>query len=179
MSKILILSGSPRRDGNTDTLVKAFCRGASEHNEVEVISVSDIRVNPCLGCNLCFEREENTCFQTDDMQMVYNKLMETDILVIASPVYFYGISSQLKAIIDRLHTPMRNRFKIKKMALLCVGAASLPELFDSILMQYKLVLDFFHLENLGTVLVRSVKDKNDIQNNELLNTAYQLGQSIV
>ena len=68
------------------------------------------------------------------------------MVVIASPVYFYGLSAELKAIIDRLHTPMRNEFKIKKLALILVGAATLPELFDSIIMQYKLVLNSFHLE---------------------------------
>lgn len=178
MSKIVVLSGSPRKGGNTDILVKAFCEGAVEHNEVEVISVNDVKVNPCTGCNSCFTKEGNKCIQPDDMQMIYDKLTEADILVIASPIYFYGISAQLKAIIDRLHTPMRNRFKIKKTALLCVGAASLPELFDAVILQYKMVLNFFELEDLGSVLVRGVKDKGDIENHKLLNDAYLLGKSI-
>lgn len=69
-----------------------------------------------------------------------------DIVVIASPVYFYGISAELKAIIDRLHTPMRNEFQIKKFALLLVGVATLPNLFDARKVQYQLVPDFFHLK---------------------------------
>ena len=72
------------------------------------------------------------------MSAIYEKLRVADIVVIASPVYFYGISAELKAIIDRLHTPMRNEFKIKKLALLLVGAASLPNLFDAIKLQYQL-----------------------------------------
>lgn len=75
-----------------------------------------------------------------------------------SPVYFYGISAELKAIVDRLHTPMRNGFNVKKLALLLVGAANLPELFDVIKLQYQLVLNFFHLEDVGMLLVRGVKD---------------------
>lgn len=97
------------------------------------------------------------------MQQIYDKLLEADILVIASPVYFYGITAQLKSIIDRLHTPLRNEFKIKKLALLLVGAATLPELFDSIKLQYQLTLNFFGLESAGMVLVRGVKDKGDIK----------------
>lgn len=71
-------------------------------------------------------------------------------VVSRAPVYFYGISAELKAVIDKLHTPMRNRFSIKKLALLLVGAAELPELFDAIKLQYQLVLNFFHLEDVGT-----------------------------
>ena len=112
------------------------------------------------------------------MSVIYEKLRTADIVVIASPVYFYGISAELKAIIDRLHTPMRNEFQIKKLALLLVGAASLPNLFDAIKLQYQLVLEFFHLEDAGMILVRGVKDKGDIKGNEALREAYKLGLSI-
>ena len=98
-----------------------------------------------------------------------------DVIVVASPVYFYGVSAQLKAIIDRLHTPMRNDFKVKKLALILVGAAVLPELFDSIKIQYQLVLNFFKLEDAGMVLVRGAKDKGDVRNTDGLNEAYRLG----
>ena len=97
------------------------------------------------------------------------------MIVVASPVYFYGVSAQLKAIIDRLHTPMRNDFKVKKLALILVGAAVLPELFDSIKIQYQLVLNFFKLEDAGMVLVRGAKDKGDVRNTDGLDEAYRLG----
>ena len=80
--------------------------------------------------------------------------------------------------VDRLHTPMRNEFNIKKLALILVGAATLPELFDSIKMQYQLVLNFFHLEDVGMVLVRGAKDKGDVKNSHGLEKAYELGLSI-
>ena len=178
MSKVVVLVGSMRKGGNTDLLAQAFTEGASKYNDVEIVSVADYKVNPCIGCNSCFTRKDNKCFQNDDMDVIYEKLRTADIVVIASPVYFYGISAELKAIIDRLHTPMRNEFRIKKLALLLVGAASLPNLFDPIKLQYQLVLDFFHLENIGMVLVRGVKDKGDIEGNEALKEAYELGLSI-
>ena len=115
------------------------------------------------------------CFQQDGMQVVYDKLKCADVIVVASPVYFYGVSAQLKAIIDRLHTPMRNDFKVKKLALILVGAAVLPELFDSIKIQYQLVLNFFKLEDAGMVLVRGAKDKGDVRNTDGLDEAYRLG----
>ena len=178
MSKIVVLVGSMRKGGNTDLLAQAFTEGTSKNNDVEIVSVADYKVNPCIGCNSCFTRKENKCFQNDDMSIIYEKLRTADIVAIASPVYFYGISAELKAIIDRLHTPMRNEFQIKKLALLLVGAASLPNLFDAIKLQYQLILDFFHLEDLGMVLVRGVKDKGDIEGNEALKEAYELGLSI-
>ena len=175
---ILILSGSPRKGGNTDLLVEAFTKGASERNKVEVISVHDYKVAPCMGCNACFKNKDNTCVQKDDMTAIYDKMANADMLVVASPVYFYGLSAQLKAIIDRCHNPRRNTFRISKLALLLVGAATLPELFDSIITQYQLCINFFHLEDAGKILVRGAKDKGDIKNSEALRDAYELGRSL-
>ena len=175
---ILVLSGSPRKGGNTDLLVDAFVKGASPKHHVEVVSVHDYKINPCMGCNACFRREDHNCCQKDDMQIVYEKMAKAEMLVIASPVYFYGLSAQLKNVIDRFHNPIRDTFHIHKMALLLVGAASLPELFDSILVQYELCLKFFKMEDVGRVLVRSAKDKGDVKNGDSLQKAFKLGQSI-
>ena len=198
---ILILSGSPRQGGNTELLAEAFAKGAAEHHHVEIASVRDYKVNPCLGCSVCFKangrssesypssledgrvvtdegKANGICAQKDDMSLIYEKMNQADMLVIASPVYFYGISAQLKAVIDRFHNPIRDSFHIKKMALLLVGAASLPELFDAILTEYNLCLRFFNIEDAGKVLVRGVKDKGDIKETHFLEDAYQLGTSI-
>ena len=175
---ILVLSGSPRKGGNTDLLVDAFVKGASPKHHVEVVSVHDYKINPCMGCNACFHREDHNCCQKDDMQIVYEKMAKAEMLVIASPVYFYGLSAQLKTVIDRFHNPIRDTFHIHKMALLLVGAASLSELFDSILVQYELCLKFFKMEDVGRVLVRGAKDKGDVKNGDSLQKAFELGQSI-
>ena len=130
-----------------------------------------------MGCNACF-KTNGICAQKDDMALIYEKMNQADMLIIASPVYFYGISAQLKAVIDRFHNPIRDTFHIKKMALLLVGAATLPELFDAILAEYNLCLKFFDIEDAGKVLVRGVKDKGDINNTNAPNEAYTLGFSI-
>ena len=175
---ILVLSGSPRKGGNTELLAEAFAKGATEgQHHVEIVSVRDYKVNPCLGCNACFNTD-GVCAQKDDMAAIYEKMSQADMLVIASPVYFYGISAQLKTFIDRLYNPIRDSFPIQKMALLLVGAASLPELFDAILTEYILCLNFFKLEDAGHVLVRKVNNKGDIKNTDALNEAYSLGRSI-
>lgn len=178
MSKIVVLVGSVRKKGNTELLVESFVKGAKLNNDVEVISVADYKINPCIGCNSCFVREGHECFQMDEMQKIYPILAEADIIVAASPVYFYGVSAQLKALIDRLHTPMRNNFKVHSLGLLLVAASPLPTVFDAIKVQYKLICDYFNLKDIGSVMVREVKDIGDIMENHALEEAYELGKAI-
>ena len=113
------------------------------------------------------------------MTAIYGKLMEADTVVVASPVYFYGISAQLKSLVDRLHTPMRNAFGIKRLGLILVGAAVLPDLFDPILLQYRMILRFFHLEDIGTVLVSGAKEKGDVLQGDGIKRAYELGSTLL
>lgn len=178
MSRIIVLAGSARKDGNTGMLARAFAEGAGRRHQVEVVSVADYRIQPCLGCNKCYTSEGHRCVQRDDMAAVYEKLTEADTLVIASPVYFYGISAQLKALVDRLHTPMRNEFGIRRLGLILAGAATLPDLFDPILLQYRMILRFFQLEDIGTVLVSGTKDRGDVLKGDGIQRAYELGSAL-
>lgn len=178
MSNVVIIQGSPRKKGNTARLVQAFTKGLSSSHKVTIINAADFHIHYCTGCNSCYAREGNHCFQQDDMEKILPCLAEAEVLVFASPVYFYGISAQMKTLLDRLHLPLRNSFKTKRTALLLVGAASLPELFDPILAQYHLLLKFFHLEDSGSVLVRGVKDPGDIEGRPELLAAEKLGASI-
>ena len=102
MSKnVLILSGSPRKGGNSDLLCDQFARGAKEAgNNVEKIRVSAKKVAPCTGCYYC-EKHDGECIQKDDMADILQKMIDADVIVLASPVYFYSIDAQLKAVIDR------------------------------------------------------------------------------
>ena len=178
MSRIVVLVGSVRRGGNTELLAQAFAESTGKNHEVELVSVADYAVHPCIGCNSCYTREGHRCFQDDDMQQIYNKLKQADVLVIASPVYFYGISAQLKTVIDRLHTPMRNDFAVRKLGLILVGSADLPDLFDPIILQYRMLLRFFHLEDIGIVLVPGVKEKGDVFATDGIKQAREMGERI-
>ena len=142
MSRIVVLAGSPRKGGNTELLAKAFTEEASRYHEVDLVRVTDYRISPCTGCNGCYSSEGNRCVQRDEMEKIHEKLRNADTVVIASPVYFYGISAQLKALVDRLHTPMRNGFGIRRLGLILAGAATLPDLFDPILLQYRMILRY-------------------------------------
>ena len=177
MGRVLVLTGSPRLNGNTDRLAAAFAQGARLRHEVQTISVHHIRVHPCLGCNTCMTSEGNRCIREDDMDRVYEGLLWADTLLAASPVYFYGVSAQLKAVIDRLHTPLRNRFSVRRLGLILVGAAELPDLFDPIITQYRMILRFFSLQDAGMVLVRGAREKGDVGEADL-RKAYELGAAL-
>lgn len=177
MKKVLILNGSARKGGNTDLLIEAFEKGIKDA-DAEMIRVSDFKVPPCDGCNACLHNDSGRCVKHDDMMFFWEKLSKTDVLVIASPVYFYGISATLKAVIDRLHAPARNDLPIKKTALLLVGASSRENVFDATILQYKCIVDFFGLENIGEVCVGKVKEIGDIKDHPLLSVAEETAKKI-
>ena len=175
--KVLIISSSPRKGGNSDILCDAFVEGAREAgHEVEKLRIADLKIGYCTGCYAC--QKTGKCAIKDDAQGVIDTMMAADVIVLASPVYFYGISAQLKTLIDRLHAPLRDQFPIRKLGLILVGAARLPELFDPILLQYRMLLEFFQLEDGGTVLVRGCRDKGDVCRTDGLRQARELGLRI-
>ena len=178
MSRITVLVGSTRKNGNTALLAKAFCKGAAAKHTVTVLSVADLHIIPCTGCNACYHSAGQRCCIQDDMTDVYAQLALSDVIILASPVYFYGLSARLKALIDRLHAPIRNTFPTKKLGLLLVGASDLPDLFDPILLQYRMTLRYFNLTSIGTVLVPGVTKPGDVLRTDALEQAYALGASI-
>lgn len=101
MKNVLILSGSPRRGGNSDILCDEFARGALDAgNRAEKIRVAEKKIGYCRACYYC--RDNNgACILKDDMADVLQKMIDADVIVLASPVYFYSVDAQLKAVIDR------------------------------------------------------------------------------
>ena len=103
MKKVLILAGSPRVNGNSSALSNEFARGAMEAgHSVEKIDVARKKVSGCLGCNGCY-RNGGVCVQKDDMGEIREKMLAADVIVLASPIYFYSMSAQLKSVIDRTY----------------------------------------------------------------------------
>lgn len=99
--KVLILSGSPRKGGNSDLLCDEFMRGALEAgHQVEKIRVASKKIAPCSGCYYC-RNHGGECARKDDMAEILQKMIDTDVLVLATPVYFYSIDAQLKTLVDR------------------------------------------------------------------------------
>ena len=98
--KITILMGSPNKRGSTSLLVNEFVRGAKESGHIcEVIDVCHANIHPCIGCVAC--GYEGPCVQKDDVEAIRAKLLSSDMVVFATPLYYYGMSAQLKTVVDR------------------------------------------------------------------------------
>lgn len=144
--KIAVLNGSPRPMGRTAALVEAFREGAeSRGHEVVVLPVGNMKIGGCKGCEYCHTTGNKTCVQKDDMALVYPLLAEAEMLVLASPVYYFGLTGQMQCAVSRFYavgTPAA-----KKYALLLTSGS--PNVYEAIEAQYKGILKFFRSEDLG------------------------------
>ena len=100
--KVLVISASPRKGGNSDTLCDEFMKGAIDSgNAVEKIFLRDKKINYCTGCGFCNTNDYTACSQKDDMALILDKMVIADVIVMATPVYFYTMDGQMKTFIDR------------------------------------------------------------------------------
>lgn len=105
--KILVLNGSPRPNGNTAGMIAVFREAAeSRGHQVSVFNVCKMKINGCLACEYCHGQGRGSCVQQDDMQEIYEELKNTEMLVLAAPIYYHGISGQLKCVIDRFYSAL-------------------------------------------------------------------------
>lgn len=177
MKRILILVGSARHEGNTLKLAEAFAEGAQQ--STDIVTISDLNIHPCHACDYCFASAGNQCAQHDDMNLIYEKMKHTDVLVLASPIYFFGISAQLKCLIDRLHNPIRQQFPIKQLGLLLVAGSSRPYMFETTKKQFEIALNHFGKESIGIITVSGVRAPGDIDNQpDALNAARAMGAAL-
>jgi Multimeric flavodoxin WrbA len=128
MKNVLILSGSPRKGGNSDILCDQFAQGAVEAgNRVEKIRIQEKNIGFCLGCEQC-QANGGRCVQKDDMAEILAKMIDADVIVLASPVYFYTIDAQMKTVIDRT-VPRYTEISGKQFYLIIAAAdTSLPHM---------------------------------------------------
>ena len=144
--KIVVLNGSPRPKGNTAALIEAFKEGAEgKGHQVSVLQVGTMKIGGCKGCEYCHTKGGGKCVQKDDMAQVYPVLEEAELLVLASPVYYFGLTGQLESVISRFYAPMAPA--AKKWALLLTSGS--PDVYGAIEAQYQGILNFIQAESLG------------------------------
>lgn len=120
MKKVIIISSSPRRGGNSDTLCDRFLQGAQESGHTaEKIFLRDHSIGYCVGCGYCFDNHK--CSRKDDMAAILDKLVDADVIVFATPVYFYSMDAQMKTFIDRT-TPRYTEIKNKDFYFILTAA---------------------------------------------------------
>jgi multimeric flavodoxin WrbA len=188
--KVLALSGSPRKKGNTETLLRAVLKGVTAAGgEVELIRLYDLRIQPCIGCGGCDKTGE--CVLEDDMQELYPKILAAPRVILASPIYFYGITAQAKAFVDRCQALWnRKRLEIEKGEwrqdpnrkgfLVAVAATHGEKVFDGAILTAKYGFDAMGLSYGGEFVVKGMDSRGDMAQDEAtLARAEQAGRKFM
>ena len=176
--KVLILSGSPRKGGNSDLLCDAFLRGAeSAGHTVEKIRIAEKRIAPCAACYYC-KNHGGACARKDDMAEVLQKMIDADVLVLASPVYFYSVDAQLKTVIDRTlarWTEVKNK-EFYYIVTMADGDASSADTTLACLRGYADCVD--GAVEKGVIVGSGVYEAGTVLQTPAADAAFQMGKSV-
>ena len=189
MNKVLGISGSPRRNGNTELLLKELLNGAEASGlEVELVILDELSISPCTSCDSC--QKDGQCVINDDMQLMYGKLLETDYVVFASPVYFKGVSAQMKALIDRCQALWSRKYILKQKLVspdrpgrkgyfISTSGSVGNNIFSGAIMTIRSIFHVLDIEYKGELLFEGMEKKGDITNHSnALQTAFGVGMSL-
>jgi multimeric flavodoxin WrbA len=185
--KVLVILGSPRKGGNSETLAGQVVSGLEDAGAaVEVVRLADFNINPCIACGGC--EKTGRCVVQDDMQLLYPKIDAADRLVVVSPIYFYGLTAQVKAFIDRCQAlwsrkyllQQRRQTSVPKIGYLVMTAATRGEkIFDGAILTAKYGFDAMDFNYGGALLVKGVDRKGAASRMAVeLERARQFGQQI-
>jgi len=179
MSKnIVVLSGSPRKDGNTERLAAAFIDGAkSAGKNVIVFRTADMKIGGCVGCEHCFE-EKGVCVQKDDMPPVLEALKTADALVLVSPIYYFDMTAQLKLAIDRTYALLSVGTSIKKAAFLMTCGDNSEKAAEGAVVTYNSICAYSKWENAGIIIAIGLHKPGEIEGRTELEKAKLLGMEI-
>ena len=177
-SNIVLLFGSPRMDGNTNSLANAFVEGAaSVKKTVTLFRVANMKIGGCLGCNKCFS-QNGTCVQKDEMPQILDALREADAVVFASPVYYFSVAAQLKTAIDRMYALNAAKPLIKRTSLLMTCGASEASVADGAVIMYQKTIEYNKWENAGIIIATGVRGEGALNGRVELEQAFKLGVEI-
>ena len=182
MKKIFGVVGSPRRNGNTHILVSRILEGArGEGAIVDILFLNDLNIQECDGCHACWAGKQ--CSKNDDMNGIYPKIIESDVIIFGTPVYWYGPTALMKGFIDRFvyfNCP-DNRAKIKgKSAVIAVPfEEENPETVAPLLTFFEKCFDYLQMNLIGKIIAPGVSRKGEILGKEdLLKEGYELGKGL-
>ena len=186
--RVVGITGSPRRGGNTDLLLAEVMKGtASRGAEVKTIILNDLKITPCQHCDACFEA--GRCKYQDDMQMVYQELEQADRIVLASPLHFMGVTAQMKAMIDRCQALWARKYVLKlpplgdrrerKGLFISVGGRRIANLFEPALATIKTLFKVLDITYAGELLFPGIDEKGAIAKHpDALRQAFLAGQKL-
>ncbi len=178
--KILVLTGSPHANGTTALLADEFCDGATESgHDVVRIDTAKLKINPCIGCNHCRKNNGKCVYENDDMIEIILQLLNSDVVVLVSPLYYFGMTAQLKRVIDRFYSVNALlRESPKKLYLIAAGADTDDWAMDGIKSHYKCLCNYLHWQEGGTLLAYGLGTRHDAEISEYKEMARKLGKEI-
>lgn len=176
--KMILLEGSPNKHGSSNMLAEHFKRGAEEAgHSVEVIDTAHADIHPCTGCIHC--GYEGPCVQKDDMESIRKKILDADMLVFVTPLYYYGMSAQLKTMIDRFCAFNSSiQRKHMKSALLAAAWNSDDWTFKALEAHYKTLVRYLNLQDMGMVLGYGCGTPAMTEHSVFPKQAYMLGKRL-
>ncbi len=176
--KVLVISTSLREESNSDALADAFARGAMETgNTVEKIDLIGKDIAFCLGCLVCQKTQH--CVIQDDADEISNKMLNADVIVFATPIYFYGISGQMKTLLDRSNPLYTSDYKFREIYLLASAAENKETTIKGAQTCLQGWIDCFPKAKLiGTIFAGGVNDIGEIKDHPALKTAYDSGKAV-
>lgn len=173
---IVILNGSPRKNGNTEIMAETFKKGALKNNHtVTILNIANKNIKGCQACRYCYSHS-GECIINDDMKDIMENLKKADMVVFASPIYWFDITAQLKTVIDRLYACGSIGFNFNKTALLLDAGAD--NVFDAAIAQYKAMTSYLKWNNVGIITVPNMLEKGSINNSPKLAEIEKLGESV-
>ena len=177
--KVLILSSSPNRNGNSDLLAEEFKRGAVEAgNQVEKIFLRDKKVGYCVACQFCKTKGNGVCAIKDDMAEILKKMHEADVIALASPVYFYGINAQMKTILDRTYASWTGLVD-KEIYYIVSCADDADTCIDAAVEQFNgWEICLPNPKRCGVVYGKGVGAPGEVKNKPSYKEAYEMGRSV-
>lgn len=176
--KVLILSGSPRKNGNSDMLCNEFMRGAIDGgNSAEKIFIRDKKIGYCTACYYCKD-SGGVCAIKDDMTEILNKMLESDVIVLASPVYFYSIDAQLKTVIDRTVAKW-TQIKNKEFYYIATAAADGTAPAECTIQCMRGLADCLQgSKEMGVIYGTGVYESGAIEATPIVKEAYEMGKRV-
>lgn len=176
--KITVITGSPHEGGTSVLLAEEFIRGAREQgHEIFRFNAAEAHVAPCVGCDKC-GCGQAPCAQNDDMDILNPRLLEADAIVFVTPLYYFGFSAQMKAVIDRFHANINRLAGHKKAVLLVTSFDDKDWTMNAVSEQYKSLARYLQWKNAGMVLATGCGSRKEIEHSSYPKQAYLLGRSI-
>ena len=177
--KILLISGSPHKAGTTSVLIKAFSKGAeSAGHEVYHFNAGEKEVHPCIACEKCHSAV-SACVFRDAVDEIRDMLIEADAVVFASPIYYYGLTAQLKAVIDRFYGIDEQLRTAKKTALLLACGDNTMESAECAASPFYGMADYLGWEIADVIAAKGCHTAEDVVNTEYPDQAYELGRTML